>query len=183
LAGVAAPHADVWRIFNTGEVDAFFASACFKTSLVQAPATSIPDIAPGRMRQPERRETMGRLHPCCVSIPAYHQVGGDLHIQLPRTASLSAPFGIPGATGGPEIPQNFDVFNSSRNFVVNINFKEFLMKFKTCRKNIYNNKNDKTPPNLTKIRQKMYCNFELYMETSRIFVNLCSNIFSHWMRI
>jgi hypothetical protein len=64
---LAAPHAHAWRIFNTGEVDALFASACFKTSLVQAPVTSIPDTAPGCMRQPDQsRETMGRASMLCV---------------------------------------------------------------------------------------------------------------------
>jgi hypothetical protein len=45
-----------------------------------------------------------------LSLPN-HQAEGDLQIQLPHIASPSAQFGIPGATGGPEIPQNFDVFN------------------------------------------------------------------------
>ncbi len=68
------------------------------------------------------------IHVVCLSL-ANHQAGGDLHIQLPRITSPSAQFGIPGVTGDPEIPQNFDVFNISRNFVVNVNLKEFLMKF------------------------------------------------------
>jgi hypothetical protein len=147
LAGVAAPHAHPWRIFNTGEVDALFASACFKTSLVQTPVTSIPDTAPGCMRQLDQsQETMGRLHPCCVSIYPC------LIIRQKETfkySCLTLPLRLLSSAflGQLVVPKflkisMFLIF--SRNFVVNINFKEFLMKFETRRKNISNNKNDKT---------------------------------------
>ncbi len=86
IGGVpTALHAHVQRITG-GEIDAFIASLCLKTSLAQEPVEMLSWYCARRRSaaQPKAGSCRAVAAPMfCVSL-LNHQAGGDLHIQLPQ---------------------------------------------------------------------------------------------------